>query len=371
MTSRERILTALRRGTPDRVPISTYELVGYNSKAFENNDPSYTRLMDTIREKTDCLCMWDPTSNATFLQFSRPVEMQVQETREDDAIVRRKTLHTPQGALTQTIKIVHNVHTIWQTEHWCKNLADVERALSIPYEPLEYDFSDYARIAAEVGDNGVIMSSVADPLWLAADLMSFGDYTVWARTETGHFIRALDIMHERAMDNLPRMLDARVVDVYRICGPEYATPPYLPRELFQRFVVPYVAEMVDLIHDRGAFARFHCHGRIGQVLDMIMDTGSDAVDPCEAPPDGDVTLDEVKKRCGSSMCIFGNIQLRLLECGSPDDIEQAVINCMAGAKAGGGYVIMPTAAPISSPLQPKTEDNYVRFIDVALKHGKY
>ena len=38
MTSRERILAALACETPDRVPVSTYELVGYNSRTFEKEN---------------------------------------------------------------------------------------------------------------------------------------------------------------------------------------------------------------------------------------------------------------------------------------------------------------------------------------------
>ena len=53
MTPRERLSAALDHETPDRVPISTYELSGYNSQAFENNDPSYKTLMDAIREMTE------------------------------------------------------------------------------------------------------------------------------------------------------------------------------------------------------------------------------------------------------------------------------------------------------------------------------
>jgi hypothetical protein len=353
------------------VPISTYELVGYNRKAFENNDPSYKRLMEAIREHTDCICMWEPQSNATFLESAHPVEIEVETTREGNGSVCRKTLHTPRGHLTQTTRTTDGIHTVWQVEHWCKSPEDVDVALSIPYVPVDYDFSDYGRIEKEVEARGIIMTSIADPLWLAADLMEFGAYTVWAKTETQHFARTVELLHERAMENLERMLDVHVVDLYRICGPEYATPPYLPPELFRRFVVPYVSEMVDLIHSKGAKARLHCHGKVGQVLEMIADTGADAVDPCEAPPDGDVTLAEVKKRVGNKMCIFGNIQIKLLEHGSAADVRDAVGRCMESAKDGGGYVIMPTAAPISSPLPAKTEENYLCFIDAALEQGRY
>jgi len=371
MNSRERILAALSRRIPDRVPISTYELVGYNSKAFENNDPSYARLMEAIREKADCICMWDPGSNATFLASSFAVEMEAQEYRKENVTIQKRTLHTCKGALTQTAKVIAGVHTTWQTEHWCKSLEDVNAALSVPFEPLEYDVSDYGRIKDEVGDHGIIMASLADPLWLAADLMSFGDYVVWAKTETDHFARTVAAMHERVMENLRRLLAVNVVDLYRICGPEYATPPFLPPDFFKRFVVPYVSEMVDLIHSKGARVRFHCHGKIGQLLDMILETSADGIDPCEGPPDGDIALGEVKKRIGERMCLFGNLQLKLLEHGTAAEVEKAVKECMDSAKKGGGYVIMPTAAPIHSPLAKKTEENYLRFIAAALEYGKY
>jgi len=371
VNSRERLLRALECKVADRVPISTYELVGFNSRAFENNEPSYKRLMEAIRELADCICMWEPRSNATFLGSAYPVDVDLKEIREGNNTIWKRTLHTPHGDLTHTARAADNIHTVWQVEHWCKSLDDVDAALSVPYEPAAYDVSDYARIKGEVGERGMIMASLSDPLWLAADLMEFGAYMVWARTEREHFARTVEIMHERCMENLRRMMEVNLVDLYRICGPEYATPPCLPPEYFRRFVVPYVREMVELIHSKGAKVRFHCHGRIGQVLDMILETGADAIDPCEGPPDGDIPLSEVKRRVGGKMCVFGNIQIKLLEHATGADVEKTVRECMDAAKDRGGYVIMPTAAPISVPLAKKTEENYLRFLDAALKYGRY
>lgn len=371
MNSRERLLKTISGGTADRVPISTYELCGYNSRSFENNDESYTKLMNFIREKTDCVCMWNPASNETFFNTAYPAEYNVQEHREGDTLVVNKILHTPKGDITQTLKTIDNIHTVWQTEHWCKSIEDVDCALSIPYVPVLYDASDFARIQNEVGENGIIMASIADPLCCTVEMMEFGEAVIWAATETEHFAKTIEIMHERIMENLKRMLDVNVVDLYRICGPEYATPPYLPPTFFDRFVRPYVSEMTELIHSKGAKVRVHSHGKIGKVLDMIIDTGADAIDPCEAPPDGDITLKEVKKKVNGRMSIFGNIQLKLLEHGTSEDIRMEVQKCMDAAKESGQYIIMPTASPINSPLSKKTEENYFSFIETALEYGKY
>ncbi|OGJ86823.1 MAG: hypothetical protein A2268_14220 [Candidatus Raymondbacteria bacterium RifOxyA12_full_50_37] len=371
MTPRERIFAALKRMPTDRVPISTYELVGYNTKAFENNDPSYKKLMDYIRASTDCICMWDPGSNATAFESAYHIDTDVSKNINGDITVSKNILHTPKGDLTRTTKITKNIHTVWEVEHPCKTIADVDKALSVPYEPVSFDFSDYKQVRNEVSENGVIMTSLSDAVCATVPLMEFGEATVWALMETDHFERTIAIMHERIMENLRHMLDTQVVDLYRIVGPEYATPPYMPREMFERFVFPCVRDMVTLIHEKGAIARVHSHGKINTVLDLILDTGADALDPCEAPPDGDISLKDVKKAVGKQMCLFGNIQLKLLEHGSNEDVQKAVKTCMDEAKEGYGYVIMPTAAPINSPLDKKTEENYLRFIDAAHQYGAY
>jgi uroporphyrinogen decarboxylase len=142
--------------------------------------------------------------------------------------------------------------------------------------------------------------------------------------------------------------------------------------MFKRFMVPHVKRMTELIHQRGAKVRLHCHGKIGQVLDMILETGCDGVDPCEPPPDGDIELDQVKRRClAHRVSVWGNLELRLLEHGTPQQVRAEVRRIMDQAKAGGGFVIMPTAGPISVPLAAKTEENYRAFIEAGLELGQY
>ena len=378
-TSRRRLLTALSGGTPDRVPINTYELAGRNSHDWYNQQPGYRGLMDFIRAHTDCITNWNPraatdryTCEERFLCSDFPVEI---ETRtESDGQFQRTTriCHTPNGELRSVTQTAADVHTTWQVEHWCKNAADVDKASSVPYEPARYDASDLARVRGELGEHGLVMASIGDPAYLAADLMSFQDYLMWAFEETDHFARTVEIIAERVMENLRRQLDCCVLDFYRIVGPEYFTPPYLPPEMFRRFIVPHVTEMVRLIHSHGSKARLHCHGRIGRVLDLILQTGCDGIDPCEPPPDGDIELDEIKRRCQAhGVSVWGNIELKLLEHGTPEQVRAEVARIMGQAKAGGGFVLMPTAAPINLPLSPKTEENYKAFINAGLELGQY
>ncbi|MEJ5171577.1 MAG: hypothetical protein WHU10_11360, partial [Fimbriimonadales bacterium] len=166
--------------------------------------------MDAIRERSDCIAMVEPASNETFLGSSHPVEVDWEETWEAGRRIVRRTLHTPMGDLTSTLETVPGIQTTWTTEHWCKTPEDVDRALSIPYEPLSYDPAEVHRVRGEVGDRGIVMTSIADGLLLAAELMEFGEFTVWATAEPEHFERTLWMLHERNLENLGRMLEADV-----------------------------------------------------------------------------------------------------------------------------------------------------------------
>jgi len=378
-TGRRRLLAVLAGEMPDRAPINTYELAGRNSLDWYNQQPSYRGLMEFIRAHTDCITNWNPraatdryTCEERFLCSDYPVEIESRTERAGQFERTTRICHTPKGDLCSASEVDPKIYTTWQVEHWCKSTSDVDKALSVPYQPADYDASDLKRVRAELGEHGLIMASVGDPAYMAADLMSFQDFVMWAFTETDHFARTVEIVSERVMENLGRQLDTCVVDLYRIVGPEYFTPPYLPPAMFRRFIVPHATRMTELIHARGGKVRVHCHGKIGQVLDMLLETGCDGIDPCEPPPDGDMELDEVKRRCQArGVSVWGNIELKVLEHGTAEEVRREVRKVMDQAKAGGGLVLMPTAAPITIPLAAKTEANYRVFIEAGLEWGKY
>jgi uroporphyrinogen-III decarboxylase len=383
MTGRERLLTALNCGTPDRVPINTYELAGFNSQDWYNQQPSYRDLMELVRTHTDCITNWAPSFReeamgdnymcATGFLCSAHA-CPVTRSQETSGTRTRTTtvLHTPRGDLRRVEEVDSTLCTTWVLEHWCKTPQDVDLALSVPYEPMHYDASDLPRVRGELGDRGLVMASLGDPAYLVADLMSFQDYVLWLHEDTDHFARAVDIVAPRVMQNLAHMLDAAVVDLYRICGPEYMTPPYARPAMFQRFMVPHVRAMTQLIHQRGSKVRLHCHGRIAQVLDLFFETGVDGTDPCEPPPDGDLELDEVKRRClAHHVSVWGNTELKVLEHGSPQQVRESVAQVMRQGKDGGGFVLLPTAAPINVPLAEQTLNNYRTWMETALEMGRY
>ena len=180
MTSRERLLRTLRREPVDRVPISTYELVPYNPDSFENQAPSYKRLMEKIRSDTDCLYMWGWDAWADSGRWTRRTER-----LPDGATVTYERLRTPKGDLTRTQKNLPKIHTTWTIEHLLKSVEDIDRYLSVLPELFHIDDrkvgaarESYAIADERVGDHGVVMSNGGDPSAYVPDLFEFGLFTL-------------------------------------------------------------------------------------------------------------------------------------------------------------------------------------------------
>ena len=99
LSARNRLLRVLDRQSIDRLPISTYELCGWNPDAWENHEPSYRGLMDLIRAKTEGITMWNPASDEVASLSAAPARWECERYTSDDGRfeVTESVLHTPQG----------------------------------------------------------------------------------------------------------------------------------------------------------------------------------------------------------------------------------------------------------------------------------
>lgn len=391
MTSKERLLTVLQHKIPDRIPISTYDMTGWHCNPKENmvKDPvidylekniygtymsgwwnkeeSYLPLMEYIRENADCTYMTTVDCNNAYIMQNT----HIQQRSEGDSTFTKIILTTPKGDLTQTFRVDKGVYTAWEIEHKIKDDSDIEKFLSIPFEPIPTDVSYLKKCEEYIGDNGILMIDILDPICEVAGLFDLASFTLTAFTEEKLIIKMLDKVYEQQEYFLKDMLKKGAGPLFRMSGAEYCTPPFLPNEFFKKYVVTYDKQLIRIMHDYGTYARSHSHGKIKTVLRDFLDMEVDAIDPVEAPQSGDITLKEAKKICGDNICLFGNIQLRDLEQLPADQMEEVVRKCVEEGKPGGNFVALPTATPLNVPLSPRTEENFKIFIDTVLKLGTY
>ncbi len=142
--------------------------------------------------------------------------------------------------------------------------------------------------------------------------------------------------------------------------------PFFSLAVFKEFILPRLKLMVDAVHEEGGIVVKHSDGNLWSLLDLIVDTGVDALNPLE--PLASMDIGEVKRRYGKKVCLIGNIDCgHLLPEGTEEEVEAAVRECIRKASPGGGHIISSSNS-IHSSVKP---ENYLAMVQATRRYGRY
>jgi uroporphyrinogen decarboxylase len=153
-----------------------------------------------------------------------------------------------------------------------------------------------------------------------------------------------------------------------ILGDDYAANngPLFSPAIFRDLVKPRLAKMVAMIHDEGAMVIKHSDGNIYPILEDIVETGPDGINPVE--PVAGMDLKTVKRLVGDRVCITGNIDCaHLLPHGTPEEVRDSVRQAIGDAGEGGGYIVTSSNS-IHSSCRP---ENLVAMVKAVHEFGAY
>lgn len=373
MTRRERLMATLRGESVDRPPVSFYELNGLDEDP--NNDdpfniyshPSWRPLIELTREKTDRIVM----RGVAYASVNPdPIEAasDTESVLRDGSCFTTRQVRAGGRVLTARTRRDPDVNTTWTEEHLLKDADDLRAFLELrPASPQEdLDTAPVLEAESALGDTGIVMIDTPDPLCLAASLFDMAEYTVIAMTEPALFHQLLEWFASTLWTRTEAVAQALPGRLWRIFGPEYASPPYLPPSLFREYVCRYVTPMVESIQRYGGYARVHSHGNLKAILDDIVAMGPDGLDPIEPPPQGDVELGYVRARYGQDLVLFGNLESSDIENMPTAQFSERVKRALAEGTSGSGrgFVLMPSACPYGRELSSLALKNYEKIIEI-------
>lgn len=202
-----------------------------------------------------------------------------------------------------------------------------------------------AALKRQVGGDLIVEGWVEGPCGASADLRGINrlmlDFHDDAAFITGlfEFVLALAISFGKAQA-------AAGADIIGIGDP--AASLVGPR-LYDQFVWPYQKRLVDALHDAGAKVRLHICGNTRRILAQMGRLGCEIVDI-----DSMVPLAEARAAMGPDQVLLGGIDpVRVIQGGAPADVAFAVEECLrvAGPRyiAGGGCEI-PAGTPHANML---------------------
>lgn len=153
-----------------------------------------------------------------------------------------------------------------------------------------------------------------------------------------------------------------------VCGDDYADDkgPLMSPKLFDKFILPYIKRAVDRVHKLGKFYIKHTDGNLKWILERLLNSGIDALDPIE--PAAGMDIAKLKRTYGDRLCLIGNIDCRkLLTDGTPEEVTEVVKETIAKVAPGGGY-ILASSNSIHSGVKP---ENFMAMVQAARRYGVY
>lgn len=302
---------------------------------------------------------------------SEPVAEETRETQNPEWYEHLSTWSTPAGELLQIARRSRRGHPSYIVKHLITSVEEARRWLSLP-DPQPRSLEGFREREAAVGERGLLRVGIDEPMYAVNGLMGSELWGYWLYDER-------ELLHEMVTKayavierDLKRYLAAGYGPLYGMSGPELCIPPLASVRDFEEFVVKYDRPLLDLVHEGGAWFWVHCHGDMGPVLEGFREMGVDCLNPVEPPPLGSVSLGEMKRRAAGGMTLEGGVESSDFEFLRPGEMEQRVATVLAEMKAGGRFILCPTASPGHWPeMNAAIVENYRAYAEAGLRLGSY
>lgn len=372
MEPRERFMTAVRLGEPDRVPIYDFEIepvlveqiTGEKTSGFDifsavsggGKDASEVRI-DNIRKKVRC---------CRKLGFDA-IGIPYQDLQSDEfkpTYIKKDTFIDEWGRI---FRIDELTKTTWWVDGTIKTHEDLDDL--VPPDPRASGTMDALNEAKEENNDEMAVVGFGDLTFTVWELLGGIDKFIFALYEEPEFARDLLKTYADVNCELAKAMVDVGLDVFTH-GDDYADShgPLISPRLFREFIFPHDKRIVDEIRkkDRKIPILKHSDGNNWPIIDDLIDyIGIEGFHPWQP---GDMDLKEGKERYGDRLCLLGAVDcVHVLPYGSEADVRRDVRKCIDAAGAGGGY-ILSSSNSLHSNVRA---DNILTMVDEAKKYGKY
>jgi uroporphyrinogen decarboxylase len=344
MNSKERMMCAINREKPDRLPVTVHQWQGYHLDNYMGGISAleaFKRVgMDAaVQYFADMGQFW--LVDADFSKFSTPEWKDKVIVIKDDPEnrVNHHIILTPEGTLTY--KTEGNRKTTWITEYLIKQDKDVE--LIRKYMPVpRLDLKPLEKVYREVGDNGIVRGFVwgdqAGCWQHAACLMDINELITRAMIEPDWVHNLMKVLLEKKFQFIESMKGARF-DLVETGGGSSSSTLISP-DLHKEFCLPYDRKLHDALHDLGFKTTYHTCGGTYGLEEYIVANRTDCSETL-APKSigGNLEPWELKEKVGNRIALIGGMdQHNVLTTGSADKIRSMVHQLFEKVGYDGGYI---------------------------------
>jgi uroporphyrinogen decarboxylase len=383
MTSRERILTALRHEEPDRVPVAP-RASKFLFEHYGRDEPSWKQYPRAAEEFG-----WDtmvsgsvpipnligtvPLKGYEILEPDVRTELEVEEDQRQFTVKRR--FHTPTGTLSDVVVkpkpdkgfgISPNPRF---TETLFKGREDLGRLRYLFPDPSRARWESFHRIKdAYTERDGLVAFVVRGPFdQKGGDAWALEEMMLAYYDDRQLFRDYLRLFFEQCMVETRAVLEQGAEILHCSWFYHSLSSGWSP-QIYRDEFAPLIKQQVDLVHGHGAIFQLYDDGKLMPNLETLRDCGVDILTTITPPPMGDFDLASAKASIGKDVALSGYVDhMNVIAFGTPELVAGTVRDAIRIGAPGGGFILgtsdsMQNMAPLG---------NVVAFSDAARLFGRY
>lgn len=363
MTGRERLLTALKSGKPDKIPVTLFiqsqghfvtqlapEIDPWDFEALQKRIVDYQRslgidvhvrmLFFNPHEPVFAFC------NLLNVDQETP-DWQLRTDTEEKGNTRvyHHTITTPEGKLTQTFCINEERPGIFMygsTEPPIKTEEDLRIAMK--YEP---PYSQTTRekmrknvqiIKDYVGDDGIVSAWASATLFNnCSGLIDQTELYSLFLEDPEFYENLMAFAKKRVFDFLNAILDS---GVDAICFSGNAAGGFVGNPCFEKYILPHEKECVDYAQRTGVPVIYHNCGRVMELIPSYKQLGAKNIEPFSPIPLGNGDLDVLAETLNGEFSVTSGVdQVNVIQHGTVEDVRRATLSALEKGRKFPSFIL--------------------------------
>jgi len=364
LTSRERLTRIHENKEVDRPAL---KLWGF-SPGMKPLTEAYRPVLDAAMKYTDLVLSGGSPFNFLAGRFHRDIVISHEDHPTSSPLWcdSVKVIRTPKGDLTTT----HRYSTVgepgYTMDYLIKEPGDIDRLLSLPYEPRPVEMDSYYEADRTAGDRGLALFNIEHAGYGLQNLCGSETISYLKADAPEKVDEILSVFASRLYNHVKAVLDAGHRPIFGWVGPELLIPPLMSPDDFENYVFKYDKPLCDLIHNAGCRVWVHCHGKVANFVSRFIDMGVDVLNPLEPPSqNGDADLNALVNRYGNTIGWEGNIEIQSLIESEREQLRGQIDECVGAGARSGRFILCPSAG-FSEYINPSE-----RYIENLLEYLTY
>jgi len=369
MTGLDRILAAFsEQGTDDFPAVACYPGILSRDHYFELtdmpwwtvHDPNPVVQLQSLTEQNEAVGFdWYGLGPGASREEQQAVSIVVEGVNAFrlDRRTGKKTLLEP-PVVSGTLKVLQENYPVIDDP---AVFLDEHIIQGPPFQGLAPGEDDLPRLVmvSPYGQTHFAYYSIGGAMWAMSSAMGYEQFFSFLATDPEPIFAAAQ---RYLYNSIQRVQAAKAAGCHGIWIEDCMMDMIGP-ERYAKYNLPVIQGLAQAIRDAGMKSMYYFCGNPWPVMDLLLETGADAIALEESKKGFSIDVEDVVARVNGRMTVLGNLDaIDLLEHGSLDALRREVARQLDAGRRNNGRFIMSTGSPVTPGTTIKRLHEYISLV---------